>query len=84
MCESGRTGQRMSKAKGKTRGFAKVFFWMLRKLTKKEQWFNTSRGEIRMIQICCKTHVSIKTWVIQKTDCEHNHISMNPLKGRRP
>ena len=60
-------------------------FWMLRTLMEEKNNGITHLVEkLKSIQICCKTHISINTRVVQKTDCEHNHISMNPLKGRRP
>lgn len=77
--KAGRIGQKL-KAKVKNRGFAKVFSWMLRKLKEEKKLVLSNSWRKR-------THSDLLQntdpySVVQKTDCEHNHISMNPLKGR--
>lgn len=56
-------------------------FWMWGKLLEKETVILHTSLRKKAFRVAAK-HISTKTRGVQKTDCEHNHMRMNPLKGR--
>lgn len=91
MCWDGRSHVRqeenveMMKAKGRPEGL-RMCLGGAEKVNAEErkQGCHTSCRERRKRSDLLQNTRIHKGSCYQKTDCEHNHISMNPLKGRRP
>lgn len=77
--KAGKIGPKCRRPKVRPEGLRK-WFLDAKKVKEKRRWYRTSRDGMRKRQIC-KTRIH-RDRGCQKTDCEYNHISMTPLKGR--